>query len=187
MNIVYIHGFASTGIEGSKKETDLKSLGNLICLTYNSFDTPTNILKDLISQSRNIESPIFIGTSLGGFYAAHLAAHFKRGSVLINPAYAPYETLYGVFTRGDVRELNLKTLGEYLKFGDLSALEIDEPPLVILAEDDRIIDAGDAANALSHFIVVRTLHGGHRYEDLSLVLPMISAYIDHHIDRDAII
>jgi pimeloyl-ACP methyl ester carboxylesterase len=39
------------------------------------------------------ESPIFVGTSLGGWYASELGREFKSSVVAINPSYAPQRTL----------------------------------------------------------------------------------------------
>jgi hypothetical protein len=39
------------------------------------------------------ECPIFVGTSLGGWYASELGSEFSASIVAINPSYAPQRTL----------------------------------------------------------------------------------------------
>jgi predicted esterase YcpF (UPF0227 family) len=83
--IVYLHGFNSAFNPDSDKVRALSKIDEVYPVSYNSFDSHTNILYDLLTKTRHLENPVFVGTSLGGFYAAALASSFGTPCVLINP------------------------------------------------------------------------------------------------------
>ena len=91
----YLHGFNSDADRSSDKVQILQTIGEVILLSYDSFATYDNILRSLIDsvQVEPHENPVFVGTSLGGFYAAELGKHYGLPSVLINPAWNPCEVL----------------------------------------------------------------------------------------------
>ena len=57
------------------------------------------------AQRRRGDALTFIGSSLGGYYATHLAERFGARAVLINPAVRPYDDL----RRGAASQTNLYT------------------------------------------------------------------------------
>lgn len=46
-----------------------------------------------VEQERNSAPPTFVGSSLGGYYATHLAERFDARAVLINPTVHPFDDL----------------------------------------------------------------------------------------------
>ena len=96
--IFYLHGFNS-GPHQSDKTKALEKFGEVKLLEYDTFSDRESILQSLVDQASSSiedwfdEDPVFIGTSLGGYYAASLGKHFCCPSVLLNPATDPYKTL----------------------------------------------------------------------------------------------
>jgi predicted esterase YcpF (UPF0227 family) len=87
MNILYVHGFRSTG-EGSSKFEALKEFtgqgGKVVAPTL----THENLLVDyqtLILRARNGQIDFVVGTSLGGFLADAVGGQLGIKTLLINP------------------------------------------------------------------------------------------------------
>lgn len=97
---IYLHGFNSGGT--STKAGQLRTLlapVPLLSPTYPAHKATAalSFLRDYIAaavrkQGRNTPL-VLIGSSLGGFYAQHLAREFGARIVLINPSITPDETL----------------------------------------------------------------------------------------------
>ena len=94
MNIYYIHGFNSTARPDSPKVRDLISgLAHPVkCLSYDSADTFEHNITTM-TQAINSEEPVFIGTSLGAFYAEHLASVHNGLAIMLNPSLMPNKSL----------------------------------------------------------------------------------------------
>jgi predicted esterase YcpF (UPF0227 family) len=92
--IIYIHGFAGNGLgtkarlvrEHFKTEAIAPSLPYVPDLALDS-------LKQLIEGTIVHEPVHLIGSSLGGFYAIHLAETYNLKAVLVNPSIEPCKTL----------------------------------------------------------------------------------------------
>jgi predicted esterase YcpF (UPF0227 family) len=96
-SIVYIHGFNSSPL--SHKAQLFKSwvAENHPDITLHVPAVkpyPLDAIAQLSDLARlNEGNTGFIGSSLGGFYAVHLAEQFNAPAVLINPSVKPFETL----------------------------------------------------------------------------------------------
>ncbi|BDY13185.1 YqiA/YcfP family alpha/beta fold hydrolase [Hydrogenimonas cancrithermarum] len=92
--IVYIHGFASSGLGAKARlvREHFKSEAIAPSLSYVP-DLALDSLKQLIEKSAVHEPVHLIGSSLGGFYAIHLAETYDLKAVLVNPSIEPYNTL----------------------------------------------------------------------------------------------
>ena len=93
-NIFYFHGFASSA-DSTKAivfNDFIKEKFPNICLHIPNIDN--SIEKSFIQLERLVEEnggdKLFIGSSLGGFYASYFAEKFDSKAVLINPASNPY-------------------------------------------------------------------------------------------------
>jgi len=96
MLYVYLHDFNSGYIPDSIRVLGLSELGNIKGITYDTFTAYDDIYKYLTSQLSNDRNDItFIGTGLGGFWAAQMGKHFGVPSVAINPCNDPYSMLRG--------------------------------------------------------------------------------------------
>ena len=94
MTLVYLPGFNSSPL--SEKSHQLRQeFGELHCAEYDSWH-PDRAAQQLQSLLRPMlaDAPLLIGSSLGGFWAYHLAAQHGLRCVLINPCMQPERSLH---------------------------------------------------------------------------------------------
>jgi hypothetical protein len=96
--ILYIHGFLSSP-QSFKARLIAERLANLglpdafACPTLTG--DPAEIVANIERAVRESpDEPALIGSSLGGFYATHVAERFGLKTVLLNPAVRPYNLLH---------------------------------------------------------------------------------------------
>ena len=92
--IIYIHGFASSAM-GQKARIVRSFFKNRVVAPSLSYvpDLAADTLKQIVETFLPKEPVSLIGSSLGGFYAAHLSEIYDLRAVLINPSVEPYKTL----------------------------------------------------------------------------------------------
>lgn len=179
--IIYIHGFASTG-DGEKPKILKEMFGE-----KHEVVSPTlpvdpkeaaKLLNDLVrANAKKNECLIAVGTSLGGFYALHLAAIFDMPAVLINPSIDPAVSLerkLGVNVNYSTKEeftlttQHLKTLSEM-------KTQIDEAEKtfvdikVLLGTSDSTLDINRTKEYLKYADTFE-YDTGHRFDKLKEVL-----------------
>ena len=185
--IIYLHGFNSTG--QSQKAAWLRehlAPARLFAPTYTPHHASAT-LRDLRKFIRRLqrENPgnrcMFIGSSLGGFWAQYLAPEFGAHLVLINPSLRPDETL----ARHVGRFQNIATGAEtVLTLDDVRALRAYRvepcnprvPTLTLLDAQDEVLDYRIAAAAMRGCGKTIVYPGGsHRFDHLSEAMPEIRA------------
>lgn len=182
MIYVYLHGFNSAYDPLSTKVQALSTLGEVIGITYNTFGTYDEIFSEIESQVPN-EEVVFVGTSLGGFWAAEMAKHFGMPSVIINPCLDPNTALRKYidephlnYVTGDCMTLTEAAVNSYQTevSSDTAFL-----PLVLLDMGDEVIDSFETREALYGFPMVHYAGGSHRFEHMEDALEDISEYVNH--------
>ncbi len=178
--IILLHGYASS----AKRSNTVKNLKNYISKDYNgAILTPSynyndadktaeyllNFVNDAIKEHDDNEL-IFIGTSLGGFWARYLANQFY-GSVLImlNPALEAPKILT------DIAESYLVSLDAFKKY----YIEKDKDDIRIssyVAKDDDVVpvDATERLIGKERCKLLYTDDGGHRMTTIEKILPEIN-------------
>jgi hypothetical protein len=115
---------------------------------------------------------LFVGTSLGGFYANYFAQTFDAPCVLVNPSTAPHVSLaarvgwHVNYATGEPFEVKAEHLRQFEQMhARAQGLQNDALVHLFLAEDDSVI-AHDVALATFPYARHRvvTPDGGHRYE-----------------------
>lgn len=97
MKIIYFHGLGSEA--NCEKVTLLKKAGFDVYAPSINIDPEiaeselTAFIIKVISDTHIGEPVVFVGTSLGGFWAARMNKHFDAYTVLINPRLQPYYSL----------------------------------------------------------------------------------------------
>jgi len=185
MKIVYLHGFGSQG--NSVKSEQLRARFGSKHVVAPDLPVNPRQVKQLIDQivTTNQDWPLmFVGTSLGGFYARWAAHHYDCPAVLVNPAVHPSKTLYPYlgtntnYATGAKFELTQADLAELDRMEAESQGSSGALLHVFVAQDDTVIPHTDVLAALPH---TRHTHvaatGGHRYES---GWPDVVNYIDQH-------
>lgn len=186
--IVYLHGFNSGAASG--KATWLRQ--HLADLTVLSPTYPAHrvvegpqVLRAFIAEARRAYPAdrrlLLIGSSLGGFWARHLAPELRAGMVLINPAIHPETDLLAVVgpqvneatgERYTLTEAEVRALASCKH----PACDPGVPTLVLLDQGDDLLDWREAEAYYRG--CGRTLAypgGSHRFEHLPESLADIRA------------
>lgn len=96
MRYLYLHGFQS-GPQSLKAEETRRYLAQhtpdsqWLCPQLSPY--PAQAIHQLHQLCQHQRPDVLIGSSLGGFYATHLAEHYQLPAVLINPAIRPEREL----------------------------------------------------------------------------------------------
>lgn len=159
MLVVLIHGRQSTP-ETSGMIRILKPLleengFDVIAPTYNTSGSKGEIEKEFIEQIRSAQDEFneqeiaFIGSSLGGFWARHLANKFPGSKlIMINPS--------------------LKFYGQVERYSNEKERSI--PTTLFLSKDDDVVPYEIAYDHYKDMADIRLFeHGGHRFSPLSEV------------------
>lgn len=153
--VVYCHGYKSSA--KADKVRMLRDAGfEVIACDIPTdpevgFKTLINFVDDFLIDNiaREDFELVFVGTSLGGWYASKAAKLYGAKSLCINPAYSPKTLIAKLDKSCDVID----------KFEDAVFDELDT---VLVAEDDEIIDFSDVDFGKANK-VIRVPTGGHRF------------------------
>lgn len=165
--IFYFHGL------GSSPNTD--KVARLSEHFPNVFAFPIDVdparslpyLREEIQKAINNHSgmlPVFVGTSLGGWYAAELAQAFGAQSVLINPAYAPQKTLLGLGVPPEIcsryHDVKFSRRGKYFIGREDDVINFSPIKKQLSTLDTEWVDgAGHRFNGAEFDLVIRYLDG----------------------------
>lgn len=188
MAIIYLHGFASAG--NGEKAVTLRR-----CLPDVRVEAPTlpprpddaiAVAAALVSDLRDAgdRQLLFVGTSLGGFYAWYLSAQFGVPAVLINPAIAPHEATRRWIgsqrnhATGETFDWRTEDVAELARMSQWLDLHGPRHRLtVIVAADDELLDSGQSVRFFDGSAAYLRVydHGGHRFEGFDRLVPTIAA------------
>ena len=186
-NIFYFHGFAS-----SADSTKALVFQNFIKKRFpnvqlhvpnidNSIEKSFVQLEDLVNK--NSTNKLFMGSSLGGFYASYFAEKYNSKAVLINPASNPYRGMEMYLGKN----INYSTNEEfYLSKEDLKVLEeknvssINNPSnyLVLVETGDEVIPFKYTLEFYKgcNFCVVNG--GSHSFDSFQDKLEIIASFLE---------
>ena len=170
--IIYIHGFASSGLGGKaskfkeyfEDEVITPSLSNIPSL---AIDT----LEQLIETYQSLDKDVsLVGSSLGGYYAIYLANKYNLKAALINPAIFSYETLDTIgYVDSYYDYSSFEVTKEHIRY--LASIEVENINnqsnfMVLLQEDDEVLDFNDAVEKLPNSELIIEEGGNHSFEDI---------------------
>lgn len=182
--IIYIHGFASSGLGG--KASLFKEYFEDEVITPSLNYVPSlaiNTLEQLIESYLNLDEDVYlVGSSLGGYFSIYLANKYNLKAVLINPAIYPYETLdkigfannYYDYASFEVTKEHLS----YLKSIEVEYLNNESNFLVLLQEDDEVLDFNDAVEKLPNSELVIEEGGSHSFDDIERYFRKIGTFFN---------
>ena len=188
-SIVYIHGFNS-----SPQSHKAQLFKNWMNATHPDITLHIPALKpyplDAIAQleeltNLNKNNTGFIGSSLGGFYAVHLAEKFNAPAVLINPSVKPFETLSRYLGENE----NFHTQERYTltqqHVDDLRSLFVPQPTntekLLLLTQTG--VETLDYREGTAHFHTSPAIieYGGdHAFQNAERHFPFMLKFLQQH-------
>lgn len=172
--IVYLHGFASVGT--SSKSQALKDVfgeSNVFSpdLPFDP-DNVIDVVDSIVSKVTNYPL-IFVGTSLGGFWANYFTQKYDAIGVLVNPSTRPDVTMadrvgttvanYKTGAAIDITEEHIEKLSKYK--AEAQSLQNGNLIHLFLAMDDEVLDFKVALKDFKYFKTSTiSTSGGHRYD-----------------------
>ena len=200
--IFYLHGFASDAnsskikiLHDNFKKNNVKFFAD----SYNTYDPVLghNEINDLVLKNLNTEKevPIFVGTSLGAYWAYYFAAKYNGHYVIANPSLFPAESLkkylndtgkYKNFAglEFDFTENMLKNYNDYLNF-DNDVIPFPKSGHVLMNLGDEIIaDSFPVVENLlkDHAEIVYLKGGNHRFENTDALIEKINDIIHYNLE-----
>lgn len=186
MIYIYLHGFNSAYDPSNEKVQTLSELGEVIGITYNTFGTYQEIFEEISNQVQKTDDIVFVGTSLGGFWAAEMARKFCAPSVIINPCYDPQNMLNKYvgaestnYKTGDVNTLTSEAVATYPVAMSGEDTSFSLLPLVLLDMADEVIDSFETREVLAGFPMVHWAEGSHRFDHMADAIEEIRQYVNH--------
>lgn len=184
MAIVYLHGFASTG--ASPKVDQLRvafpdetvMAPDLPPEPNQAFQEISRVVQSLYAQGE--KKIIFLGTSMGGFYAWYAGARFDAPAIMVNPSIRPHETTrkwlgsnknYGTGQTFDWKPEYLDQLEDMVEW--VNAHYDPQQVHVVVAMDDAVLDARAIVDRFEGHELTAFDRGGHRFDDWDRVFPIV--------------
>jgi len=182
--ILYIHGFNSSPL--SQKASQLSAAMQRVGLAERLrvpelHHHPHRAIAQLEQCIDELGRPLLVGSSLGGYYATHLAERHGLKALLINPAVLPHRLFDGYLGA----QTNLYT-GEVweLTHDHVAALaELETPPpvdpvryQVWLQTGDETLDYRRAADFYKGCALRIQAGGDHGFQDFAERLPALLAF-----------
>jgi uncharacterized protein len=172
MNIIYIHGFRSSG-DSSKAALLREKYPHVNVISPTFSPNPREVVNHLQSILQGLEGKtLLLGTSLGGFYALYFACTQGYTCCAINPAWQPQVTLkrkIGTHKRYDSEDIYdfkpeyIGTLEEMAK--DISASEHVKSRIhFFLSTDDEELSFDGMESVFPVYQTKKWFdHSGHRF------------------------
>lgn len=182
--IVYLHGFGSTGLSPkvdkivSRFPYEQVMAPNLPFDPHEVEQIVLDIVKEYVENKKKNEKLIFVGTSLGAFYARYFSNIYDCPAILVNPSLMPSVTLkqkLGVNVNYHTKEeflvkmCHLNKLEDIANHIDLYAFK-ENNVHIFLAKDDEVIPYEIALKFFTHGYNVSNNQlkvmddGGHRFD-----------------------
>ncbi len=152
--IVYLHGFNSSPASGKARQLGehMASLGrqaDYLCPQLPNSPHEAIALVEADLARRQPDAVTLVGSSLGGFYATHLAEKHGWKAVLVNPAVHAHLLLRSAlgpqtnWHSGEKWELTEAHLAELAAL-DVPAVTLPERYLLLAQTGDEVLDYRDA-------------------------------------------
>lgn len=185
--ILYFHGFKS-----SSKSSKAQSLKNFIAKNTkntkiiipdldDNFQNAHNQIEELIRLSGS--NIVFMGSSLGGYYASYFSQKLKKKAVLINPAVYPlkdFEVHLGEnenYSSGNKFNISSKEIS-FVRTLSYKKLLTPNDLLILLESGDEILKYNKSASYFSGAYIDIAFGGNHSYSSFKSKFHKIQKFLD---------
>ena len=191
--IVYLHGFRSSP-QSAKAQAMVRAVDALPASARPKLVVPdlghapaeaiAKVLAIVGRERRDGATLAFVGSSLGGYYATHLAERLDARAVLINPAVRPYEDLApykGLQTNMYSGESFTVTDAHFDELRALAVERITRPSryFLLVQSGDEVLDWREA---VAHYAgAFQFVQGGgdHAFQGFDAQIPAILRFAAH--------
>lgn len=185
--ILYLHGFKSSS-ESSKAQDikhfiakNTKKTKIIIPDLDDNFQNAHNQIEELIRVSGS--DIVFMGSSLGGYYASYFSQKHKKKAVLINPAVYPledFEVHLGEnenYTSGNKFTITSKEI-DFIRTLSFKKLPIPNDLLILMESGDEILNYKKSASYFSGAHIDILFGGDHSYSSFKTKFNKIQKFLD---------
>lgn len=190
MNLVYLHGFQSSknSIKGQLLKKYLAQFPEITVHLPDLNAPPKQVIAELSALIESLDQVVLVGSSLGGFYATQLMAHYQIPTVLINPAIRPWQLFRALFAEVTLPyRVNATWSLDDAQLDDMQTLavtQIAQPELllVLLQQGDETLDYREAQQFYSAAqagmaLVMTDVGGNHGMDDFAEKIPMVMQFL----------
>lgn len=183
-SILYIHGLnsAPSSMKASQLQAAMEQMGLAGQLRVPALHHhPRQAIAQLEAGIAELDRPLLVGSSLGGYYATHLAERHGLKALLINPAVNPHQLFDGYLGTqtnhytGETWELthdHVQALAEL----EVPAPNDPERYQVWLQTGDETLDYRRAERFYRACALRIEAGGDHSFQDFALHLPAMLAF-----------
>lgn len=183
--LIYLHGFmgSSQSLKAQQTSEWMRVYHPHISLMVP--DLPVEpvrvaaLIKDIL---KSVENPVFVGSSLGGFYANYFSEQLSVRAVMINPAVYPHELLaqYIGVQQSPYTEQQFEFRPKYLQqLRNLLVTGMKTPDnrMVLLQTGDETLNYREAESYYEQARCVVEQGGDHSFSDYPRYLPQIADFL----------
>jgi len=185
--VLYFHGFASSS-DSKKAKVFKKYISSLNKSIKVIVPDLNNNFKDAVEEINQLiktnQKPFaFVGSSLGGYYAAYFSSLNKAKAVLINPATPPlkgFDIYLGNntnYSTGEEFTLTKKDI-QFLRSISIKSYDNHKNTIVLVESGDEVLDYIDAYAYFNGSHIEIEFGGNHSYESLEKNLEKIRYFLE---------
>lgn len=185
MNLIYLHGFQSSpmSIKGQVLKQAVATRRDIQIHLPDLNMPPYAVMAMLDDLIQRLDQVALVGSSLGGFYAAQLAAKHRLPAVLINPAVRPWQLFMDLFGESQLPyqvsktwTLDLQQLQDLQQIVQPFAQDADKV-LVLLQQGDEVLDYREAERYYRQSLLIRESDGNHAMDNFKTKIPMLLRFL----------
>tara|TARA_B100000524_G_scaffold168991_1_gene86463 strand:- start:57 stop:629 length:573 start_codon:yes stop_codon:yes gene_type:complete len=185
--ILYFHGFASSSDSDKAKiiKNHISKISKKIKIFIpdlsNNFKEASNQINKLLKKSE--KDFVFMGSSLGGYYADFFANINNSKAILINPAIPPlkgFEEYLGEnenYSTGEKFNVTKEDI-KFLRSLVVKKCNNQKNTLVLLESGDEVLNYIETAKYFKGSNIDITYGGSHTYESITQKLEKIAKFLD---------
>ena len=185
--ILYFHGFKSSSTSSKAQnlkkfiEKNTKKTKIIIPDLDDNFQNAYNQIEELIRISGS--NIVFMGSSLGGYYASYFSQKLKKKAILINPAIYPlkdFEVHLGVnenYSSGNEFNITSKEI-DFIRSLSYKKLSTPSNLLILLESGDEILKYNESASYFSGAHIDILFGGDHSYSSFKTKYSKIQKFLD---------
>lgn len=185
--LLYLHGFLSSPQSHKAQLTSdycqrTQCVDQIVVPTLNWGPRAAITQLHSIMQAASDKEVVLIGSSLGGYYATHLAEHYQVPAALVNPAVGPFDRWHDYLGAHKNFYSNVVLTVTTAHIAELENLDVPRPGkpeniLLLVETGDETLDYRNAVRKYAESSQIVHAGGNHSYENYVADLPSIFDFL----------